>query len=405
MEKQRKPENTLGLRRGEGSIAKKTGSSCLYFDFTYFGERVKISTGLIDSPENRKKALRYLMSFRAKMDNGAFKFCEVFPEASPRLKALFAAKEGFVVTAQPQDVTFGEFITLWYEDVWKSFRSDNAKHYFKQVIERWILPFFCHRSFIEVDSSVVGEFIRSLVLKKGENKGRPLRRGSIRKILIPLQTLWNDACDKYRWHLPTPFARAKSQMPQEDAEISEMTTNGPMGFDDYMCYLRCMDPWYQPVAELAVLTGMRLSEMADITISDIRDGYLLIRSGKARSSRRKIPVTSSIQRVLDVLVSRAGMNSHLVTSKSGEPFRPKMFIREWGKAVKTGMPSHHRRSYVLRQSFTAWALILGIDLYRLTTLLGLKSVEIRVPRYCYEGLERDSNKIRTYFGEDFIDKR
>jgi integrase len=89
----KKPVKTTSLGRGEGSIVKKAGSPCLYLNFRYLCERVVISTGLIDTRENRHRAREILLHLRYKIDSGTFKFSEAFPMASPRLKALFAAKE------------------------------------------------------------------------------------------------------------------------------------------------------------------------------------------------------------------------------------------------------------------------------------------------------------------------
>lgn len=425
MGKEKKPSKTITLCRGEGHIVNKTGSRRLYFDFTYFGERVEISTGMLDTPENRKKAILRLMGFREKIDNGTFKFNEAFPRASPRLKALFSAKEGTVVTAIPQHVKFSEFIPLWYEDVWSLFESDNKKHDYRQVIDGWILPFFKDRSFYDVNSSVIGEFIRSMVVrKKGKNEGKPLRRGSIRNILIPLQTVWDNACDKYRWDLPSPFTKVKAQMPQEDPEDDapyvEDAFNTVVGdravlrFDEFMQYLNHMDPWYQPIAELWVMTGMIPSELAGVTTYHLHGGYLYVRRAisrgiekrtlKTKYRRRRIKITGSIQRVIDVLLARIGDGKKLVTLKGGKPLTAASFHNAWVKAeTKANLP-HHRVPYCLRHTFAAWALTIGIDKNRLVSLMGHGSKQMVYDVYgnYVEGLENDRYKILAYVGKDFI---
>ena len=91
----------------KGNIVKKSGSKRLYYDFMYLGERVEISTGLTDTPENRKKALAWLFCQREKIRLGSFRFCEAFPKASSKKKIALAAKEGTAITAKPQHVKFG----------------------------------------------------------------------------------------------------------------------------------------------------------------------------------------------------------------------------------------------------------------------------------------------------------
>jgi integrase len=424
MTREKKPGKTVTLERGEGNIVKKAGSRRLYYDIKYLDERVEISTGLIDNPENRKKALITLLSLRGKMDSGTFNFNDAFPKASPRLKALFAAKEGTVINNKPQQVKIGEYIPLWYQDIWENFESGNKKHDFKQVIDYWIKPFFGDRSFFDVNSSVVGEFIRSLERKKGKNKGRRLRRGSIRNILIPFQTIWNDACEKYRWELPSPFAKVQAQMPTEDPENDALYVGdapklvvgdrAPLRFDEFMKYLNAIDPWYRPITELWVLTGMIPSELAGVTVNHIQKGYLYIRRtisrgvekqrGKTKYRRRAIRITTSIRRVLDVLLARIGDGKRLVTLKSGKPLTAASFCNAWTKAEKATTLPHHRVPYALRHTFAAWALTIGTDQNRLASLMGHGSKKMIYEVYgnYVEGLEHDRGKIFMYFGEDFV---
>jgi len=217
------------LKRGAGSIARKPGSNYLYFsDFQYLGKRVEISTGMTDTPENWEKAAVRLISLRERMQRGSFRFSEEFPGASPRIIALFAAKEEASITVKPQDVNFGEYVPKWYMDVWAHYHSETKKTDQKFAIDHRIAPFFSGMSFSEINSNTVGEFIRSLKKKKGERQGEQLSRERIVGVLRPLRAIWRDACDEYRWELPDPFRKILNQLPQHETLAEGLDKEGAM---------------------------------------------------------------------------------------------------------------------------------------------------------------------------------
>lgn len=416
------------LEWGEGNITRKPGSKRLYFDFRYFDERVEISTGLVDTEENQKKALAWLFVQRERMKNGTFRFAEAFPNASAEKKAFFSAKEGTEFTSRPQHVKFGEFITAWYKDVWCDYDSETKKIDYRSSIDYWILPFFGNLTFFEINTTVVGKFIKSLKQKKGKkankNVGKPLSRKRILNLFLPLRAIWVDACEQYRWELPDPFRKLSEQLPDEEAVDECLDDNGcvpqpkttprqPLRFDAFMNYLDYMDPFYRPVAELWMLTGMIPSEMAGITPLHIRDGYLYVRrsisrgverkKGKSKYRRREIKITSAIQRVLDVFLARPRIGVRLIALKKGGPLTATEFYDAWVAAEKKAQ-LRHRTPYCLRHSFAAWALTVGIDPNRLVSLMGHGSKKMVYEVYgeYVEGLEHDREKILSYFGEDFV---
>lgn len=423
MKKKTNREQSI-LEWGEGNIVLKAGSKRLYYDFRYFDERVEISTGLTDKPENRKKALAWLFCQREKMKSGSFRFCEAFPQASPKKKAFFAAKEGTAITAKPMHVRFEEYVPVWHQEVWAHDPSETKKTDQKSAVDYWIVPFFGKMTFFEINTNVIGDFIRSLKQKKGKDKGKPLSRNRIANILLPLRAIWSDACDKYRWELPDPFKKVASQMPKKEAvdeclddegnvPVKVINSRDPLRFNEFQAYLAEIDLWYRPVAELWMLTGLIPSEMAGITPFHIKDGYLYVRrsisrgvekkSGKTMYRRREIRITAAIQRVLDVFLARPGNFRRLITLKSGNPLTPTEFYDAWVKAEKAALLPH-RVPYVLRHSFAAWSLTIGIDPNRLVSLMGHCSKQMIYEVYgnYVEGLEKDREMILNYFGEDFI---
>jgi integrase len=184
----------------------------------------------------------------------------------------------------------------------------------------------------------------------------------------------------------------------------QIESRAPLCFDEYMAYLHNIEPWFQPMAEIGILTGMTLTEMVELTVAGIQGGILHIRNGSTKSRKRKIRITPAIQRVLDILVKRTGGDGRLMTLKGGKVLTHAAFYKAWCKAEKLAMLPNHRGPYALRYSFAAWALVLGIDKIRLGSLMGSqwKVVIFEADGKSVEGLEEDRHRILEYFGEDFI---
>jgi integrase len=179
-----------------------------------------------------------------------------------------------------------------------------------------------------------------------------------------------------------------------------------------MEFLKYVHPWYQPVVELMMLTGMINSEIAGLRVSDIRPDYILVQHTIVRGVEndtpktlyriRKRPITQAIRQQLDILLAR-NSGDKMVTTKSGTYFNPANFRKDvWEKAGKAcGITD--KVPYSMRHSFAAWALILRIDSNRLVRLMGHGSKQMIYEVYgdYIEGLDEDFWQILQYFGQDF----
>ena len=392
----------------EGAVIRKPGSKKLYVLFIYFNRRVEKTTGINDTPANRKKVRVWLDRIIERRDTGQLVFAEAFPGASDEEKAYFAKLEGWQYAPEPRDVLFGDYVKEWLQTVWTDLPEGTKKDDYRQIIDYWLVPYFRHHTFFQVSGVELQKFIASLKWKRGKNKGQQLSKARIKNIIIPLRTIWNDACDQYRWVLHNPFTTINKRLPKTPPKRRE-----GFRFDEWQVFLSCVDPWYQPVVELMILTGMIHSEMAGLRKSDLRPDYIQVQNTivrgrkqdtpKTRYRIRKIPVTEAIRQRLDILAERS-KGEFLVTGKRGALFHPASFRKTiWEKAQKASGITD-KVPYCLRHSFAAWALTLGIDMNRLVRLMGHGSKQMVYEVYgdYIEGLEEDSDKILEYFGPDFL---
>ncbi len=266
-------------------------------------------------------------------------------------------------------------------------------------------------TFFQISGVEIQKFISTLKWKKGTKKGQLLSKARAKNILIPLRTIWIDACDQFRWTLHNPFSNLKKHLPKTPAKRRE-----GFRFDEWMEFLNQVDSWYQPVVELMLLTGMINSEIAGLRKSDIHPNYILVQHTIVRGREndtpktlyriRKIPITQAIRKRLDILRDRS-TGDHLVTAKAGTIFRPANFLKDvWTKAGRASGITD-KVPYSLRHSFAAWALTLRIDPNRLVRLMGHGSKKMIYEVYgdYIEGLDEDFWLILEYFGRDFAEPR
>lgn len=391
-----------------GAVIRKPGSQKLYVLFYYYSRRVEKSTGLDDTPGNRKKAKTWLDRQMEKIETNRFVFAEAFPSAPEAEKAWFARQEGWDYQPEPKDVLFKDYVTQWYLKVWAHIPEGTKKGDWKSVIDYWLLPYFREMTFYQISGTELKNFISTIKWKSGAKKGQLLSKKRVKNILVPFRAIWNDACEEFRWNLPDPFRNTRKHLPDTVEKEREV-----FRFDDWQFLLQHMDPWYVPIAEFMILTGAISSEIAGLRKSDIRDNHVLVQNtivrsiekqkAKTKYRTRKIPITQAIRQRLDAALSRSH-GDYVFTKETGEKFNAANFCNNiWIKAFKKAdLP--YKVPYCMRHSFAAWAMTLRIDMLRLVALMGHRDKKMVFEVYgnYVEGLEQDVVKILGYFGKDFI---
>lgn len=276
------------------------------------------------------------------------------------------------------------------------------------VINYWLVPHLGPLTFHQLNGVVLKEFLQKLVWQSGKKAGERLSASRISNILIPLRTIWNDACEQHRWDLPDPFRYLKKYIPTRTEEAPEV-----FRFEEWVRLLDKMDPFYRCVADVMLLTGLSGSEIAGLRKQDINGSVIAIQNSivrnyvkaqlKNRYRGRKLPLTRALRQRLDVALNRS-QGEYVFTMKSGLHFDVDSFRKNaWTSAMKkAGLP--YRKPYTTRHSFAAWSLTGGMDPSRLVRLMGHGSKKMVYDVYgkYVEGLETDAGKIQEYFGRDFF---
>lgn len=389
-----------------GSVRRRKDSRKLYVDFYYFGHRIIRSTELDDTPANERKVIEFLERLTGKIEAGTFKFAEAFPGAPKKEKAFFTSLEGREYRPEPHQVIFGDYVKEWQKTIFPTFGSPTKQRDYRESIRK-ILSYFRNMTFHQITGQEVFRFTESLKWKTGTNKGTPLSRSRKVNILIPFRGIWNDACDNYRWVIKSPFDNLHKKLPK-----TEKKERLALRFNDWLLFLDNLEEHYRPIAELMILTGMIVSELAGLTADSIQGEYLKLTSSyvlkKEKSSmktafrKRDIYITEAIRKRLDILRERA-ITPYLVTSQRGTRLNSTDFAKVWKKTVDLAGIAP-MTSYTARHSFAAWALTIGVNPLRLVKLMGHASKQMVYEVYgnYVEGLEEDAELIFNYFGQDFI---
>lgn len=428
-------------KRGQGRITRKKGSSKLYVDFCYLGVRIEKSLGHEDTEENRKNAQEWLDRRMKEIREGTFRYEKVFPDASEKERRFFATLEGREYKPEPDRMLVGEYLESWIKSDLNLLPHTTRIDY-QSSINPWIRPFFQDLTFNQINRSVVNRFVSELVHPQSDAEKaaglppKPFSSKRVKNILSHLRNIWETACDANRWKLPSPFPPPDKKTANRNGgellakelkviDITEKELSGadkwqispdrlPLRVDEWFKLYEKLGAWYQPIAELMLLTGMIPSEIAGLCDGLITEKYILVRQVISRGRLykylktdariRDIRITSRIRVLLDILSSRKCDSPFLVTTREGGPMTHTAFGRAWTRAlVASGIT--HRVPYCLRHSFAAWSLCIGVDLNRMVALMGHATKQMIFERYgrYVDGLEQDKSRILELFGRDFLD--
>lgn len=402
------PLVNLGGQKQFGSIKKFGHSQKLYFDFYYYGHRVTKTSGLDDTPANRATVQHTLSMVFDKIESGTFRFAKSFPCASDKEKAFFSKLEGWEFNPEPNRVLIGDYLDTWVKTILPTYDSHTKRNDFTQIINYRLKPYFSKMTFYQLTGIELQKYVASLVWEDGKNKGQQLSASRIRNILIPLRAVWNDACDQYRWNMRSPFETIHKKLPDIEKEPPVV-----FRFDEWQALMEHVDPYYHPLVEIMVMTGMIGSEIAGLRKSDIGPNHINIQNAivlnvekkklKNGYRKRSLPLTKRLRELINQAMSQSD-SDYVFTMKGGNKFSYGSFKKTvWEKAFKAA-GLEYKRPYTTRHTFAAWSLTIRLDPNKLVSLMGHASKQMVYEVYgnYVEGLEEDAESIFNYFGADFI---
>jgi integrase len=352
----RKPDRLNAGKKGR----VYTRGNKLWMDFYYLGERVRESTRLEDTPENRIEVRRNLDLVVAEIENGVFEFAKTFPDS--KKKSRFTYLEGKTWRKRPEEVLFGEYASKWMEEM-RPGMSENKVRDYLCPLNNHLLPYFGDVPFSEIKPVLIRKFLAHLNSKKNRY-GNPLAAKSIRNYVIPLRVIIRDAIDEFSWSdLRDPFLGLKLPTVQR-------RRFRPFSTDEWFVVMEHMLPWYRSYFEFAVQTGIRPSEQVALKWSAIDDRFVHIELSRVRNvekanlktelSVRSIDLKSHMVKTLEdqwELTGHLG-KPYVFLNTKGRPIQQENLGKRWQRALsESQLP--YRRMYETRHTFASWALEAG----------------------------------------------
>ena len=124
------------------------------------------------------------------------------------------------------------------------------------------------------------------------------------------------------------------------------------------------------IIELFYVTGIRLSELVNIKISDVDFNNNLIKVLGKRNKERLIPLSISIVNELEFFIRKYDLNQYLFTNLGGTKVYNKLVYRVVKKYISKISSVSKKSPHILRHTFATHMLNNGADINAIKELLG-----------------------------------
>lgn len=404
----------------------------LRVSITYYKTRYTFSTGLEDNPHHRAGIRKMLDGIYSHIQEGTFRFAEVFKNADPEKKKYFSRLEGQQYRPRADEVTIREYVAEWLEEWLDNFKELTKTPDYESAIKR-ILAGLGGLHFAQLNTIEVERFFGSLDILRGARKGQPVSVKRKRHVLTVLKRIWNSANSRWGWQLDDPFVsvsqyiteleqvnqiRQAKQTPltellSEDGDAEPRKAFLP---SEWQMLLAHIEPFYGPVTEFMLLTMAIGSEIEALTKQAVGTDKVRIQLKRHKDGtispylkttmrKRNYPITAKLRQVLDAALRQSSDECAFVfTMADGSPFSYAEYYKYvWGPAVKAA-GLDHRVGYSTRHTGIAWSMLLKVDHERLTGLTGHADKGMIYRQYgkYRDGLYEERELILDYMGRDYL---
>jgi integrase/recombinase XerC len=124
------------------------------------------------------------------------------------------------------------------------------------------------------------------------------------------------------------------------------------------------------ILDFFYITGVRLSELINITINDIDFDKKLVKVLGKRNKERFIPLTNNTTNSLKLFINTYNISSFLFSNLNGEKLYNKLVYRVVNKYISQISSINKKSPHVLRHTFATHMLNNGADINAIKELLG-----------------------------------
>ena len=124
------------------------------------------------------------------------------------------------------------------------------------------------------------------------------------------------------------------------------------------------------IIELFYVTGIRLSELINIKISDLNFDNNLVKVLGKRNKERLIPLSTRIVKELQFFIEKYKIDNYLFTNLGGTKVYTKLVYRIVNKYIGKISSINKKSPHILRHTFATHMLNNGADINAIKELLG-----------------------------------
>ena len=334
-------------RRPMVSIFKRGNK--LYLQFVVEGKKYQRSTGLDDTPANRRTVQKKIIpKLQAKIASGKFDTPKPKVEAFEWYARKYSISKEHLKTWRDLNATVNVYVNIF-----RGRRIDTIK---AAEIEEILLD------------KAIKTTPRTAKMHLGVLKG-------IFKIAARYEHIEKNPCDVVE--LPR----------HEPKEVDPFTA------EEVAAILEASDGWFRNYLAVSFFTGMRPGEVFALMHTDIDlQGRIInvsraikygkIETPKTRSGIRLVPILSPLVPYLQEQMSAASKSLYLFPSEEGGPMYGASIVKKRWRAVLKKCGIEYRKPYATRHTFITTMLNSGqVSLMELAKIVGHKNSEMIVKNY------------------------
>jgi len=181
-----------------------------------------------------------------------------------------------------KNITFSEFFNQY-----DSYARGRIRSYVRSVyptIRKWLLPYFGKLNLSEIDTKIVDSF-QSCLISKG------LSAASVNKYLTILKAMLSKAV---HWNMCPDSILSKVRKVKPLKNVNKRLRY--LSKEECFSLINACAKHLKPIVLTALLTGMRKSEILNLTWQqiDLKHGYILLDKTK-NDDRREIPISKELK--------------------------------------------------------------------------------------------------------------
>ncbi len=288
-------------------------------------------------------------------------------------KTEMEMREGrYGMTSKSRTKTLSEAIERYRKYVLPKIKKSRREH-----IVNWWQQTCGHLALKDITPALITEIRDKLIHAEADGKKRA--PATVVKFLATLSHILSICVNEWQWLELNPLSKvSKPTLPKgrtrflDDSERSKLIQECRSSMNHYL----------YTIVILAISTGMRRSEILNLTWSDIDfERERIVLKETKNSEVRVLPLIGLAQQLLKELKQPCKINS-LLLFPGTDPTRPIDFRSAWGVAVKNAN-LHNFKFHDLRHSFASYCVMNGSSLNEIADLLGHKSFHSVTKRYCH----------------------